>query len=160
MKDLIYTACYWMHLIATVTWIGGIFFILFVAIPSSRQVLGAEAGKLMGEISKRFTPLANISIALLIITGVVLAVPYKQFSDIRGLMSGWPLDLFLKHVLVFVMVVIHFYRGRILAPKITRASSEADKVALQKLSIGLVMVNFALGLLALLLSADLSVRRL
>ena len=37
------------------------------AMPSSRQVLGAESGKLMGGF-KEFTPAANFSIILLVIT--------------------------------------------------------------------------------------------
>ncbi len=53
MRELILATSYWLHLIATVIWIGGIIFILFIAIPSSRQVLGAESGKLTGEISNR-----------------------------------------------------------------------------------------------------------
>lgn len=93
MKELILIVFYWIHLIATVIWIGGIIFILFIAIPSSRQVLGAEAGKLMGEISKRFTPLANYSIILLFITGVVLAGLNKQFSGIRVLENNWTMTL-------------------------------------------------------------------
>lgn len=82
MKELILIACYWLHLIATVVWIGGITFILFIAIPSAKHVLGGEAGKLMGEISKRFTPLANYSILFLVITGIALTGLNKQFSGI------------------------------------------------------------------------------
>ena len=44
-------------------WLGGITFILLVAIPSTRQVLQGEAGKVMGEVTRRFTPLANFSYA-------------------------------------------------------------------------------------------------
>lgn len=61
----------------------GIVFVLFIAIPSAKQVLGAEAGKLMSEISKRFTPLVNFSIIVLIITGVALTGLNKQSSGIN-----------------------------------------------------------------------------
>ena len=47
MREIILAGSYWLHLIATVIWIGGITFILFIAIPSAKQVLGVEAGKLM-----------------------------------------------------------------------------------------------------------------
>ncbi|MEK6777444.1 MAG: CopD family protein [bacterium] len=159
MKELILTACYWIHLMATVIWVGGIIFILIIAIPSSKQVLGAEAGKLMGEISKRFTPLANYSIILLVVTGVFLAGLNKEFSGIRVLENNWTTTLTLKLILVFSMVSIHFYRGLILAPKIMRKESAAEKAALQKLSLNLVKVNFALGLSVLLLSGAISVFR-
>jgi uncharacterized membrane protein len=158
MKELI-IACHWIHLVATVLWIGGILFIIFIAIPSSRKVLGAESGKLMGEISKRFTPLANYSIVLLFVSGIVLAGLNKQFSVVRILESNWTMALTLKLVLFFSMTAIHFYRGLVLAPKIMRTATQTEKTALQELSINLVKVNFALGLSVLLLSGAISVFR-
>ncbi|OGW54921.1 MAG: hypothetical protein A2Z46_04815 [Nitrospirae bacterium RBG_19FT_COMBO_55_12] len=158
MKELI-IACYWIHLVATVLWIGGILFIIFIAIPSSKQVLGAESGKLMGEISKRFTPLANYSIVLLFVSGIVLAGLNKQFSVVRTLESNWTMALTLKLVLFFSMTAIHFYRGLVLAPKIMRTATQTEKAALQNLSINLVKVNLTLGLSVLLLSVFISVLR-
>ena len=158
MKELI-IACYWIHLVATVIWIGGITFIIFIAIPSSRKVLGAESGKLMGEISKRFTPLANYSIILLFVSGIVLAGLNKQFSGVRVLESNWTMALILKVVLFFSMTAIHFYRGLVLAPKIMRTATQTEKTALQKLSINLVKANLTLGLSVLLLSGAISVFR-
>lgn len=157
MRELILVTFYWLHLLATVIWIGGVTFILFIAIPSSKQVLGAEAGKLMGEISKRFTPLANYSIIFLIVTGIVLTGFNKQFSGVGIFENNWTSVLILKHILVLGMVVIHFYRGLILSPKIVKTASGTEKTSLQKLFLNLVKVNFSLGLLVLLLSGIISV---
>ncbi|MEC4684669.1 MAG: DUF4149 domain-containing protein [Nitrospirota bacterium] len=157
MEELILAISYWLHLLATVIWIGGITFILFIAIPSSKQVLGAESGKLMGEISKRFTPLANYSIILLIVTGIVLTIFNKKFSGIEIFGNNWTLVLTLKHIAVSVMVAVHFYRGLVLTPRIGRTGSTNKKASLQKLSLNLVKVNFVLGILVLLLSGISSV---
>jgi uncharacterized membrane protein len=142
---------------ATVTWIGGITFILFVALPSSRQVLGPEAGSLMAEISKRFTPLANCSIVVLVATGIGLTVLDERFSGTGFFLDKRTLVLSLKHVLVFVMVVVHFYRGLILNPRIGKTASAGEKTSLQKLSLRLVKANFAIGVTVLLLSGITSV---
>lgn len=147
MREIILAISYWLHLIATVIWIGGITFILFVAIPSAKQVLGAEAGRLMGEISKRFTPLVNYSIILLIVTGVALAALIN-----RDFWNSWTLVLTVKHLLVLGMVAVHFYRGLVLSPRIARTEPASEKTSLQKLSLNLVKVNFCLGLLVLFLS--------
>ncbi|MBI3599718.1 MAG: CopD family protein [Nitrospinae bacterium] len=155
MRGLISVTSYWLHIGAAVIWIGGIGFILFVAIPSARQILGAEAGKLMGELSKRFTPLANYSIIFLAATGIVLTDFNKQFSGIGVSVNSWTFVLILKHILFIVMIVIHFYRGLVLTKKIGRAASSDEKAALQKLSINLVKVNFSLGMLVLLLNGYL-----
>lgn len=153
MTEVILATSYWIHLIATVIWIGGISFILFVAIPSAKNVLGGEAGKLMGEISKRFTPISNYSILFLFITGVALTILNKQFSGIGIFENKWPLILAIKHIIVLGMVVIHFYRGLVLNPRIAKTESANEKTALQKLSLNLVKVNFSLGILVLLLSS-------
>ena len=157
MKELILIACYWIHLIATVVWIGGITFILFIAIPSAKQVLGGEAGKLMGEISKRFTPIANYSIILMIVTGFVLTAVNKQFLGIGNFGNSWSLGLIVKHVFVLGMVAVHFYRGLVLAPRIARTEPASQKASLQKLSLNLVKVNFCLGLIVLLFSGIISI---
>lgn len=157
MRELILIIFYWMHLSATVIWIGGITFILLIAIPSTKQVLGAEAGKLMGDISKRFTPFANFSIICLIVTGLVLTWFNKHVSETGFSENIQTSGLILKHVLVFGMVVVHFYRGLVLNPKIVKTTSIDEKAALQKLSLNLVKVNFALGLLVLLLSGVIAV---
>jgi len=141
MRELILAVSYWLHLVATVIWIGGITFILFIAIPTAKQVLGADAGKLMGEISKRFTPLANYSIIFIIVTGIALTSSNK-----------WTWVLIVKHALVLGMVVVHFYRGLILAPKIARTESVSQRTFLQKLSLNLIKVNFCFGMAVLLLS--------
>ena len=157
MREIILAVSYWLHLTATVVWIGGIAFILFIAIPSAKQVLGAAAGKLLGEISKRFTPIANYSIIFIVVTGAALTGFNKQFSGIGNFGNSWSLTLIMKHVLVFVMVAVHFYRGLILAPKIARTETVSEKTSLQKLSLNLVKVNFCLGVIVLLLSGIMSV---
>ena len=154
MREIMLAGSYWLHLIATVVWIGGITFLLFIVMPSAKQVLGVEAGKLMGEVSKRFTPIANYSIVLLIATGAVLTAVNKQFS---GIGNSWSLALIVKHVFVLGMVAVHFYRGLILAPKITKTGTASEKASLQKLSLNLVKVNFCLGLIVLLLSGIRSI---
>lgn len=146
MRELILAVSYWLHLVATVTWIGGIVFILFIAIPAAKHILGADAGKLMGEISKRFTPLANYSIFFIIVSGIALTSSNK-----------WTWFLIVKHALVIGMVAVHFYRGLILAPKIARAESISQKTFLQKLSLNLIKVNFCLGMAVLFLGGITSV---
>ncbi len=157
MRETILAVSYWLHSIATVIWIGGIFFILFIALPSAKQVLGVEAGKLMGEISKRSTPIANYSIIVLIVTGVALIAANKQFSGFGNFENNWTLVLIIKHLLVVSMVAVHFYRGLILAPKIARTEPASEKASLQKLSLNLVKVNYYFGLIVLLFSGIISI---
>jgi uncharacterized membrane protein len=155
MGGVIVVISYWLHLVATLIWIGGIFFILFIAIPSAKQVLGADAGKLMGEISKRFTLLVNYSIAFLALTGIALISLNRAPLAGEIFEKRWMI-IAIKHIVFLAMIIIHFYRGLVLAPKIGKAASSAEKANLQKLSLSLVKVNFGLGLITLLLSGNIN----
>lgn len=153
--DLMAILFSWLHLLSAVVWLGGIIFILYIAIPSSRQALGPEAGKLMGEISKRFTPVANYGILSLVITGVALTWSRGYFQGSSFSQSVPPFTISLKYLLALVMIGIHFYRGLVLAPKIT-AAEPVQKPALQRRSLDLVKVNLWLGVTILLLSVIMS----
>lgn len=156
--DLTISFFTWLHLLSAVIWVGGIIFILYIAIPSSRQVLGPEAGKLMGEVSKRFSPVANYSILLLVVTGVALTWLKGYFQGSFLFESVQPFTITLKYLLALSMIGIHFYRGLLLAPKIAKAEP-SQRPALQKRSLSLVKVNLWLGVLILLLSVSMGALR-
>ncbi len=118
MRELLLTLASWLHLVAAVTWIGGIGFVIFIAIPSARQIMGADAGKLVGEISRRFTLVANCSIVLLVLTGLAMPVLTDGNPVPAANENYWLALLAAKILLVLAMITIHIYRGRVLAPKI------------------------------------------
>lgn len=144
MKNIVLVVLNRFHLMATVAWTGGIAFILFIAMPSAKELLGSEASKVMAIISRRFTSLANKIILLLIGTGISIIL-------LKGGFDFNPELFALKHTAVLLMIIIHFYRGLVLAPRIQRAQA-AQKPKLQNLSLSLVKVNLVLGVGVLLLS--------
>lgn len=148
----------WIHLFTAVVWIGGIFFILFVALPGAKETL-EQPGKLMGALSKRFVPLANISILLIFVTGILMSLSSHSFTEIASLGSFWSQTLFLKIITALAMAGIHFYRGLVLAPKIAKLTAEGghlEKVGgLQRLSLNFVKVNFLFGATVLLITGIL-----
>lgn len=153
MRELLSVTFILVHLTATMVWLGGIAFILLVAIPSARQILGGDAGKLIGEIGKRFTPMANLSIFFLLLTGIFLMAINGTISG-EALKGGSGTAMLLKCLLFLVMAGVHFFRGKVLAPRIAKTQSDGAKARLQKLSLNLVWLNFGSGLAVLLLSAS------
>ena len=152
MKELLLIALIWFHLTATIIWLGGITFILLVAIPAARQALQGEAWGLMGEVTKRFTPMANLSILFLLLSGIFLMAIDGNISG-EVLKGGHGTAMLLKLLLFLLMAGVHFFRGKVLAPRIARTQSDGEKSRLQKLSLNLVWLNFGSGLVVLLLSA-------
>jgi len=159
MKDIAVITGYWLHLGAALFWIGGIAFILFIALPSSKKIMGSDSGRIMGEIAGRFGPLANWCILILISTGVALTALSSRYEGAIPPENDWTVALLVKVALVSVMVAIHFFRGLILSRIITRTEDDSRKSVLQKLSLDLVKVNLALGTVILLLSSAMSYLR-
>ena len=147
-----------IHLFAAVVWIGGIFFILFVALPSARKIL-EQPSPLMGALSKRFVPLANISILLILVTGILMSLSSPTPFEFASLTSKWSQTLSLKIIIALIMTVVHFYRGLVLTPRITKLSAagvHSEQVGrLQRLSLNLVKVNLLFGAIVLLITGML-----
>ena len=149
---------HFIHVMGTVVWIGGILMTLLVILPGSKTALESQpmVGKLMTEVAKRFTPMANISILLLIATGIIIFCYDKNYTFLLDLENRWNVVIALKHFFVATMIIIHFYRGLILNPKIERFSAQPNEnktTTLKKISLDLVKINFALGIMVLLLTA-------
>jgi uncharacterized membrane protein len=124
MQEILLVVGSWIHVFAAVVWIGGIFFILFVALPGAKETLLSH-----------------------------------NLSEITHLNSLWSQILSLKIVIALTMTGIHFYRGLVLTPKLSKLTAEggqSKKVSsFQKLSLTLVKVNFLIGLTVLLLTGIL-----
>jgi uncharacterized membrane protein len=164
MNLIVLSLSHFFHLFATVIWIGGIFMVLLVILPSARTTLEPAAmGGLMKEITRKFTPLANASILVMVITGIIIALYKEKFGGFFKMGDFWNGTLVFKHLLVALMIIIHFYRGLVLAPRIGKLSAEAagspslsaQVARLQKFSLNLVKANFGLGIMVLLVTAVL-----
>lgn len=96
---------------------------------------GATFKELMKAIGKRTTSLVNVSIVVLIITGIILAI-FSKSSAV------WSQILLVKHGVVFFMVAIHLGRNKVIAPKLRKMalkdSTSHSFVRLQKLQRTLV----------------------
>ncbi|MCJ7546716.1 MAG: CopD family protein [Deltaproteobacteria bacterium] len=152
------TLSHFIHVMGTVVWIGGILITLLVIVPSSKAIVESPSmvGKLMKEVARRFTPLANMSILLLIVTGIIMLYYDKNYTSFLDLKKSWNVVLAIKHFFVATMILIHFYRGLALNPKIEKSSSKLEEIrsaGLKKISLDLVKVNLALGIIVLLLTA-------
>jgi len=107
---------------------------------------------MMGEVTRRFTPMANLAILFLLLSGIFLMAIDGNISG-EVLKGGRGTALLLKCLLFLCMAGVHFFRGKVLAPRIAMTQSAGEKAKLQKLSLNLVWLNFGSGLAVLLLSA-------
>ena len=161
MNEIIIILGKWFHLLGTVIWIGAMILLLFVIIPSAKEVFGStpEFKKLLKSVGKRMTSLVNIAIIIIIISGVLLAVSGRN-SEIKEEHSFKESLIFMgKIVLASIMVIIHFSRNKIIAPILEKMAAKEPTsksfIRLQKVQMDLVWVNLTLGLIVMFLSVML-----
>ena len=151
---------YWIHLIATVIWLGGLALTVLVAWPALRQ--GTLAANQWVAIQKRFLPWANGSLVVLLITGFVQMTNDTHYNGFLVLDSIWAWAMLLKHVAYAGMVIVSFYLQGVVYPEMTRLSLalakrpqlvEAEEAQLQQREKRLLQINMGCALLVLLFTA-------
>lgn len=134
MSPLLLTTILWIHLFFAIIFIGGSFFIWFALWPASFEMTSDEKQRTMivGLASKRFARITNISVGVLIITGLLLA--YGMFSQDPGLLStGAGAVLLIKSLLVAAAIGIMYYNNLTHPKKIVRLLAEGKKGEVDKI---------------------------
>lgn len=148
-KEIVLALVTFLHDLFTVAWIGGLFSLALVVVPSLQYAFGKgpEMKKVMGLIQTRLSKYIYISMAGLILTGFLKARNSAAFSGLFNFGSTYAIMLSLKHIVVIAMVVIALLRSLVFnsnKPDLTQKQ--------QKISGMLLMLNLGLGVLVLLLS--------
>jgi putative copper export protein len=143
-----------LHDLFTAVWIGGLVAIALTALPASRRVLGKgpQLKQLMDEIMKRQSLLVYISMFGLAITGLLQAKQGGQFEGLFSFGNSYSTVLSLKHLIMLSMVAIALVRTLVLGKPSRSGNQQSDR-----LSIALLYLNVALGVVVLLLSGFLAV---
>jgi uncharacterized membrane protein len=95
-------------LIATVVWIGGLVTMALVVWPGLRRALGDDEAlaRTVEAIDRRFRPLANLSLIVLILTGLVQMNANKNYKGFLNFDNLWAQAILLKHVAIIGMIVV------------------------------------------------------
>ncbi len=110
MADLVTTILLgivnWIHLLATVFWIGGVLVNLFVVLPSTQKALDpSTAGKFIGMVMNRFRPLTIISMIVLLFSGIPMTMLDPNYVPLN-FTSQWAMVILIKHIVVGILVVL------------------------------------------------------
>lgn len=146
---------YWIHLLATVVWLGGQALIALVALPALRQ--GTLAGNQWWQIQKRFLPWVNASLVILLITGFIQMTNDSNYTGFLAVDSLWAWAILLKHIAFLGMVAITAYVQAVLYPAISRlqmlSQAAAESTQLHHQEIRLLRLNLFCAALVLFFTA-------
>lgn len=152
---------YWLHMLATVVWIGGLATLAILVLPAAQQVLDAGAfARLLDSIQRRLDPVGWICLLILAGTGMFQMSASPNYQGFLAINNTWATAILIKHLVFLIMIGIGAYLTWGLLPRLKRAAllqakgKEApDKVNLRQQEVRLLNLNLLLGALILALTA-------
>lgn len=153
---------FWVHLIATVIWVGGLALMALVVWPGAQAALGSgpQLATLIRAIQQRFAPLTWLSLAALTVTGLIQMsgnVNYDGFLQITNL---WAVAILIKHVAVGGMMLVGAYLHWGVQPTLARLTTLAEHghpapglEVLRHRELALTRLNLLGGMIVLALTA-------
>ena len=152
---------YWIHMLATVLWLGSLALLSLVVIPAMRKSLDVKDQiKLMAAIQKKLDPLAWFSAALLLVTGMFQMSANPNYEGFLAVHGQWASSILIKHIFFLGMIVVSAAQTWWLLPSMQRAmlrqqkSGDLAEVArLQKRETLLLKLNLILAILILGMTA-------
>lgn len=155
------TLVYWLHMLATVSWVGGIISLSILTLPAAKQSLKpADQLAFIEAIQKRLEPLAWFSLGVLIATGLFQLSANRHYNGFFDVSTQWSLAILVKHGLVAGMVIVSAVQTWEVLPSIRRTllrrergAREEEMIKLQRREEILLRMNFILSILILAATA-------
>jgi uncharacterized membrane protein len=165
------TVTYWLHMLATVAWIGGLAALALLVLPAARSSLdpGGQAA-LLARIQRRLDPLAWFSLLVLLGTGLFQMSASPNYQGFLAVENTWAAAILVKHLVFGGMVAVSAWNTWGLLPALRRAAlrqaalkktppgaaggaDSPEMERLQRQSQRLLNVNLVLSVMVLLLTA-------
>jgi uncharacterized membrane protein len=155
---------YWLHMLATVAWIGSQVAVVLIVRPALRSLdkAGQLSGPFLDRIQKRLQPITWFSLAVLAGSGLFQMSANPHYQGFLVISSPWAVSLLVKHLVFGLMIALNAYLTWGLLPDLDREvlrhlnGLPAPRLALlRRREAWLLGTNLALGLVVLALTAFL-----
>lgn len=147
---------YWLHMLATVAWIGSLAAINLLVLPASQRTLKlADQLSFISALQKKLEPLAWFCMGLLVVTGLFQLSTSPHYDGLLSVSTQWSLSILIKHGLAVVMAVVSAIQTWEVLPAIHRTllrkeTADSELLAkLQRRETTLLRVNLILSALIL-----------
>jgi uncharacterized membrane protein len=151
---------FWLHMLATVTWIGSIVSVSLLFLPAAKKTLKpVDQLALIDAMQKRLEPIAWFSMGLLVVTGLFQLSSNPHYNGFLSTSGQWSIAILIKHSLAAVMAAVSAVQTWEVLPAIRRSLMRREKAKqeeialLQKRETRLIRVNLALSVLILAATA-------
>jgi uncharacterized membrane protein len=162
-SEWIISLSFFLHLLATVAWIGGLVTLALVVQPVlNRSVTDLQQrARLLEALLKRFQPIANLSLVVLILTGMVQTFTNRFYKGFLQFDNPWAQAILFKHVAALGMIVVAAFITFSVQPALRRnalllangLTDEAQSARMQQQQARLTWINLILSILVLFFTA-------
>jgi len=155
------TLAFWVHMLATIIWIGGLATLSILVLPAARQTLDANTyASFLASLQRRLDPLGWLSLIFLVATGMFQMSANPNYAGFLTISNRWAVAILLKHLVFLAMVAVSAYITWGLLPSLQRivlrqahGQDAPESKELQNREIFLIRANVILGILVLALTA-------
>jgi uncharacterized membrane protein len=152
---------YWLHMLATIIWIGGLAAVVLIILPAARNSLPAsEFATFLEKVQRRLDPAGWLSLVILLGTGMFQMSASPNYQGFLAIDSRWAIAILVKHLFFIGMIVVSAYLSWGLLPALRRNAllrakgiSSSEIARLTQREVRLLRVNFILGVIILGLTA-------
>ncbi len=121
------TLAYWLHMSATVIWIGGLATLAWIAPLARRFSLSGSVQPWVEKARDRLLSLGWLCLTALAATGLFQLSANPHYSGFLAIDNRWALAILIKHGLIVVMVAIMAYLTWWLYPAMRRVGLRLAK---------------------------------
>ena len=152
---------YWLHMLATVVWIGGLVSLVILVLPAAKRVLEPEVfAQFLEALQRRLDPLGWLSLSVLLATGLIQMSANPNYDGFLNFSNRWATSILIKHVLFIGMIAVSAYMTWGLFPALRRnallkakGGDTLDGGKLERRESFLLRLNLILSILILGLTA-------
>jgi uncharacterized membrane protein len=152
---------YWLHMLATVAWIGGLVTLSVLVLPAAHQSLDDKAyAALIGRLRRRLDPLGWACLIVLAATGMFQMSANPNYQGFLAIDNPWAVAILIKHLVFLGMIAVSAFLTWGILPRLQRAALLASRgretpeaQSWQRQEQMLLWLNLALGVLVLALTA-------
>ena len=148
------TIAFWLHMLATVVWIGGLAAISIFVLPAARKTLDAGAyAALIESIQRRLDPVGWLCLLVLVATGLVQMSASPHYQGFLAITNQWAVAILIKHIVFAGMTwgLLPALRRSALLEARGQVAVGAERMRRQEIL--LLRLNLILGFLVLALTA-------
>ena len=101
---------YWLHMLATVIWIGSLAALSLLILPVARRTLDARAfSAFLNGIQQRLDPIAWLCLLVLVGTGLFQMSASPNYSGFLAIRGQWAFAILTKHIVFLGMTALSAY---------------------------------------------------